>query len=46
MDDYVDVGDFVANYNRREANQAALTGDFAGDDDDVVDGMDDDNDNE
>lgn len=41
MSSYVDLGNFVADYDRREANQAALTGDVIGDDDDVLIGDDD-----
>lgn len=35
MNGYVDLSTFVAEYDRSEANQAALTGDFIGDDDDL-----------
>ena len=35
---YVDVSDFVADYDRREACQAVLRGDDTGDDDDIIDG--------
>lgn len=35
MNDWVDVSNFVANYDRSEANQAALSGDNIGDDDDI-----------
>jgi hypothetical protein len=47
MEDYVDVSSFVANYDRSEANQAALRGDVIGDDDDrLIDGDTGDNDTE
>jgi hypothetical protein len=37
MNDYVDVSSFVADYDRSQANQAALTGDNIGDDDRLID---------
>lgn len=36
MNDYVDVSEFVADYDRREACQAALRGDVVGEDDDII----------
>jgi hypothetical protein len=35
MNDYVDLSNFVAEFDRSEANQAALRGDPIGDDDDL-----------
>ena len=41
MNDYVDVSDFVAEHDRREACQAVLRGDVGTDDDEII-GTDDD----
>lgn len=38
MNDYVDVSSFVADFDRSQDNQAALTGDNIGDDDGIIDG--------
>lgn len=47
MNDYVDVSSFVADFDRSQANQAALTGDLnLGDDDDGILGGDDGDNNE
>lgn len=44
MNSYVDVSDFVAEYDRREDCQAVLRGDVAGDDDLDIGGDDNDSD--
>lgn len=46
MTDYVDVNDFVSEYNRREAFQAALTGDVGDNDNNDELGVFNDNDGE